>query len=325
MAEGIFAMKISLTLALAAVFAVPMMAQQTGVSIPPETVEDVPQVVAQPVAKSAMPVVESQAQKPSAAKEEVYGEFRPYGGTPVLKPRVVQDPDAGIVIDVPRKENELPMGTQMRVRLNKDVDTTTTQAGTPFTAQVADNVAVDGKVFIPAGAVLEGRITEVRGGRRIRGTALIHLQADGIVMPDGTRLPLRAQVIDTDQSAETKTDVEGNILRKDHPKETLAVVGLAAGGAAAAGGVLAGPAGALIGAGVGAGVSTVVWLKQDRQAHLPEGTEVVLSLTEPLDFSHANFAATSSAPMVAPSTTASVATVSAQPGEPYVQAFVPTN
>jgi hypothetical protein len=40
--------------------------------------------------------------------------------------------------------------------------------------------------------------------------------------------------------------------------------------------------GAVIGAGVGAGVSTVVWLKQDRQTELPVDTRITFSLIEPL-------------------------------------------
>jgi hypothetical protein len=46
--------------------------------------------------------------------------------------------------------------------------------------------------------------------------------------------------------------------------------------------MIGGVPGALIGAGVGAGVSTVVWLKQDREAQLPKDLQVVFSLTEPM-------------------------------------------
>ena len=49
-----------------------------------------------------------------------------------------------------------------------------------------------------------------------------------------------------------------------------------------AGAIVGGVPGALIGAGVGAGVSAVVWMRQDRQADLPEGLGVVFCLTEPM-------------------------------------------
>jgi hypothetical protein len=45
---------------------------------------------------------------------------------------------------------------------------------------------------------------------------------------------------------------------------------------------MGGVPGALIGAGVGAGISTVVWARQDRQADLPRDLGVVFCLTEPM-------------------------------------------
>ena len=173
---------------------------------------------------------------------------------------------------------------------------------------------------------MEGRVTQVRGGKRVRGTALIHLQMDSVILPDGTRLPLHAQVIDTDQFNNTRIDSEGNILRKDHVGGTVAAVTLAAGGGAAAGGIFGGPAGALIGAGVGAGLGTVIWLKQDRQAHLPEGTQVVLSLTEPMDLSRMNYASAPAQLPPANPVATSVAPAQASP-TPAVseKSFVPMN
>ena len=38
----------------------------------------------------------------------------------------------------------------------------------------------------------------------------------------------------------------------------------------------------IVGAGIGAGVSTVIWLKQDRQATLPKDVKLVFSLTVPM-------------------------------------------
>lgn len=260
----------------------PAFAQQTGVSRPPDTiVEDVPLAEAGAKPSAAVPAT---AVDGATAAAEVY---TPYQPTVSLRSRVVAsapaDPDAGIVTDVPRRPNELPVGTLLRMRLRNAVDTDETQPNTPFLADLSENVESDGRVVLPAGSTVEGVVTQARGGRRIRGHALIHLQAQAVLLPDGTRMPLRASVIDTDQYANTRVDEEGNILRKDHVGGTLAAMSLATGGAAAAGGVIGGPAGALIGAGIGAGVGTAWWLKQDRQARLPQSTLVVLGLTEPLE------------------------------------------
>lgn len=313
-------------LALAAfLLATPLVAQQTGVSHPPDTiVEDVPAPAAKPSAAVPVDVPAS----PAAPPEDQYQPYRP---TATLHTRdqvtpegsQTSDPDAGIVTDVPRRPNELPVGTTLRMRLRTGITTDETQPNTPFLADLTENVESDGRVVLPAGSTVEGVVTQARGGRRIRGAALIHLQAQAVLLPDGTRMPLRAAVVDTDQYQNTRVDDEGNILRKDHVGATLAAMSLTTGGAAAAGGVLGGPAGALIGAGVGAGVSTAWWLKQDRQAHLPQNTLVVLGLTEPLVIGglvrEPNFSYAQPAPAIP------VTPAQAQPGYVPQQSFVPTN
>jgi hypothetical protein len=137
-------------------------------------------------------------------------------------------------------------------------------------------------VIVPTGAVLEGRVTWVRGGKRIGGPAAIHLEPRSVTLPDGGQYMLHARVIDTDSWDNTGVDDEGTITRKQSGKKTLGAMTLAAGGPMAAGAVIGGLPGAVIGAGVGAGVGTVIWLKQDRQAELPKDLELVFSLTEPM-------------------------------------------
>jgi hypothetical protein len=192
------------------------------------------------------------------------------------------DVDAGIVTHVPSRPGEVPDGTLVKVRLHDDLSTLTTKVGTSFTAEVSEPVLRDNQVVVPVGSVLEGRVTFVRGGKRIGGAAAIHLEPRTITLPDGSQYLLHARVIDTDSWDDTRVDNEGTILRKDHAKATAAVTSLTAGGGLAAGAMLGGVPGALIGAGVGAGVSTVVWARQDRQADLPKDLGIVFSLTEPM-------------------------------------------
>jgi len=311
-------------------------AQQTGVSNPPDAiVEDKPVPAPAPVAKpsAAIPVAQATpAVAPQPIADEEFKPYTPLHSNVVLRARdtAAANPDSGIVLDVPRRPGELPTGTTMRVRLNSVIETSMTQPNSPFTATLEQPVESDGRTILPAGSILEGTVTDVRGGRRIHGTAMIHLQTQAIVLPDGTRIPLRAAVVDTDQYAETRIDSEGNILRKDHFGATVATMSLATAGGAAAGAILGGPAGALVGAGVGAGVSTAVWLKQDRQTHLPKDTLVVLSLTEPMAFAANARRSDFSANPMTQTTTMTSATSQASlpaPAPAYVapQAFVPTN
>jgi len=192
------------------------------------------------------------------------------------------NPDAGIVTRVPSRPGEVPDGTLVKVKLTEDISTMTTVPGSSFSAELSEPVLRDGQVVVPAGALLEGRVTLVRQGRRLGPAAAIHLVPETITLPDGSQYALEARAIDTDSWDDTRVDYEGTILRKDHGKATAATASLSAGGGMAAGAIVGGVPGALIGAGVSVGVSTVVWMRQDRQADLPEGLGVVFCLTEPM-------------------------------------------
>jgi hypothetical protein len=198
------------------------------------------------------------------------------------------NPDAGIVTYVPSAPGEIPDGTLVKVKLREELSTLTTRPGTKFTAEVSEPVMRDGRVIVPVGAVLEGRVTWVRGGKRIGGAAAIHLEPRTVMLPDGSEYVLRARAIDTSSWDNTKVDSEGTIMKRENKKRNVGVMGLTAGGGMAAGAMIAGVPGALIGAGVGAGVSTVVWLRQDRQAVLPKDLGVVFSLTEPMSVTPVN-------------------------------------
>jgi hypothetical protein len=193
------------------------------------------------------------------------------------------DNDAGVVTYVRSRPGEVPDGTLIKVRLREDLSTLTTKPGTKFSADVSEAVMRDGRVIVPVGSLLEGRVTWLRGGKRIGGPAAIHLEPMTVTLPDGMQYVLRAQAIDTDRWDSMKVDGEGSIERREHGKKTAAEISLAAGGGMAAGAMIGGLPGAVIGAGVGAGVSTVVWLKQDRQAELHKDLGIVFSLTQPMN------------------------------------------
>lgn len=205
--------------------------------------------------------------------------------TPVSQRRADRSDDAGIVTYVPSRANEVPRGTLLRVRIRETVSTASTRVGTPFTAEVTAPMERNGRVVVPVGSVVEGRVTVSRGGKRISGAAAIHLLPESVTLPDGTHYTLHAQVIDTTEHNVTRVNDEGTILRRDHVKGTLAAMSLTTGGAAATGAILGGVPGALIGGGIGAGVSTVWWLKQDRHEVIPQNTGIVFSLNAPMAIS----------------------------------------
>ena len=313
----------------ACILAAPVRAQETGVSHPDTSV-----ITADPDTPAVAP---SSAAKPSAAisakpADEVFGPFVPYHvpGTPAPVVTISQpafdpdgnivtaetagradrqmlntsngslDPDAGIVTSIPSHPGEISEGALIKARLQQTISTVDTVAGTKFSATITEPLMKDGKVIVPSGSLLEGKVTYVRGGKRLSGGAAIHMEPRTISLPDGTKYIIEARLIDTDNWNNTKIDSEGTVLKKENGKQTLATMSLAAGGPMAAGAVIGGVPGALIGAGVGAGVGTVIWLKQDRQAELPKDLGVVFSLTEPMSITPIAAAATTAVPATAP-------------------------
>ncbi|HWF65817.1 MAG TPA: hypothetical protein VN670_00850 [Acidobacteriaceae bacterium] len=203
----------------------------------------------------------------------------------VSRPPAVIDEDGGdsdIVTSVPSGPNQLPEGTTLTVSLNQQLSTATTQPGAIFSARVVQPVLKNNRVVIPIGSTVTGRVTSVSSGRRITGGASIRLRPDEVVLPDGARYFLHAEVYDVGQSTRTKPDSEGNVTSLDHGKRTIAEAGLFGGGAAAAGFLIAGGPAALIAGGAAAGYVGAHWLLENHQAILPKNSEVVFGLTQPM-------------------------------------------
>lgn len=201
---------------------------------------------------------------------------------PALRSREV-DPDADIVTALPSFENALSAGTLLRARLVGPLSTDSTKPGAHFVATLSKSVEHNGRVILPVGASLEGRVTAVRGGHRLGSAAAIHLEPETVTLPDGTLYRIDAQIVDLDSGHNTRVNDEGTILGNDHSKGHVVTLAATTGGGAIAGAVLGGGVGAAVGAGVGAGVGTVLWLRQDRHQTLPEGTELVFSLSRSME------------------------------------------
>jgi len=101
-------------------------------------------------------------------------------------------------------------------------------------------------------------------------------------MPDGVRYGLHAEVTATPGSR-TRVSNEGNITPGSQLKRDSIEYGGAVGAGLVTGAILGGPAGAAAGSLIGAGVITVHLLVSHPQATLEQGTNMMLTLTEPLD------------------------------------------
>ena len=189
--------------------------------------------------------------------------------------------DEGIVTYVPGPSNALPEGTVFRISMLQDIEAYGTAPNTPFSGKVTQDIMRNGKVIVPAGSELHGRVVFATSASRIHGGSTLHLRADEFVLPDGTRYHVHAQVIDT-QGSDTTAKGEGNIVPSAEVKRNLAVLGAGAGGGAIVGAAIGGGVGAIVGSAIGAGAATTHWLLVQRSVNLPASSILIFSLTDPM-------------------------------------------
>jgi hypothetical protein len=202
------------------------------------------------------------------------------------QPKPAIDPDAGIVTFVPTKPGELPEGTIIHMALNEDLSSNQSQVGADFTGRVTADVVCAGKVVIPQGAEVVGKVVRVTEGKRFGSPATIRLRPDVVVLPDGSRYVLRAQVIDT--SSKSRVDSEGTLKPASRMKTNVIKEGAGIGGGAVAGALIGGAPGALVGSIIGAGVMTTNILVQTPAAvKVPKDSTLTLSLTQPMSITPA--------------------------------------
>lgn len=191
------------------------------------------------------------------------------------------DPDGDIVHVRPRHPGEIGEGTTIRVRLLDSLSTATSEKGEAFRSRVATDVVQDGQVVIPAGAEIEGRVSEISTGHA-GGHGSMHLLPETVILPNGARYRLHAEVSGTPGSR-THVAGEDTIVPDSRAKRDGIEYGGAVGAGLVTGAIVAGPVGALAGGLIGAGAITVHLLVSHPQATLESGTVMLLTLTEPLD------------------------------------------
>ncbi len=271
-----------------------------GVSVPPanDAITTTEQAPAAPAAatKPAPPPAAAPAPPPAATSNPDAGiveetplppsaeESTPHSST-ALNARGFDtskdNTDDGIVTYVPAAANALPEGTVFRVSMLQDIEAYNTKPGTPFSGKVTQDIMRNGKVIVPAGSELHGRVVYATSASRLHGGSTLHLRADEFVLPDGTRYHVHAQVIDT-QGSDTNAKGEGNIVPSAEVKRNLAVLGAGAGGGAIVGAAIGGGVGAIVGSAIGAGAATTHWLLVERSANLPASSVLIFSLTDPM-------------------------------------------
>jgi peptidoglycan hydrolase-like protein with peptidoglycan-binding domain len=178
----------------------------------------------------------------------------------------------------------VPEGTIISVRMDRTLSSRTARVGDAFTATVAIPVHVNGNPVIPAGSIIEGRVTEVTPAKRMSKSGTIAVDFDDLILPSGLRVRLIGSLTSDDPGTQDRIDEEGQVSGEGRNKAVFVGAGGAIG--AVIGGMAGGGVGAVIGgvAGAGAGVAGIL-LSKGEEAQVSTGSPFGVQLRQPLTIS----------------------------------------
>lgn len=131
----------------------------------------------------------------------------------------------------------VPSGTTINLLLKKDLSTSGNKVGDAFTAEVAEDVIVNGHTIIPQGATVDGQISKLEKPKRLAGMtgkASLVLRFDRIHTPSGEE-PIVASLVSVhdpvDSKPQEKVGEEGKVEPKTDTRGMLTkgAIGVAAG------------------------------------------------------------------------------------------------
>lgn len=135
----------------------------------------------------------------------------------------------------------VPDDVALRIRLDDTLTSTDSQVGDPFSATVVDKGDY-------RSARVYGHITQIDMSGKIKGHTSMVLRFDRLVMPDGRRAPIHAEIVELYHApSREKVDVEGAIESGGRGRKTIEHTVIGAGAGALLGGIFGGGKGAGIG------------------------------------------------------------------------------
>lgn len=119
------------------------------------------------------------------------------------------------------KTKRIPAGTKFQLQLLNPVSTTR-QTGEPFSAILVTDQTADSDVILPSGSLVRGSIKNIVPSKRMSKGAILYLDFDHIVTPNGRQLPLTLSLVGrTDMTYDggiTTTRGYGDAVKKSWAK-----------------------------------------------------------------------------------------------------------
>ena len=113
------------------------------------------------------------------------------------------------------KTKRIPAGTAFQLQLTNPVSSYNSE-GSEFTAIMINDQTADADVILPMGSLVRGTIRKIEPAKRFSKGAVLYLDFDHVVTPNGRQLPLSMSVV-----GRTDLTYDGGIAGSKGYKEAL--------------------------------------------------------------------------------------------------------
>ena len=218
--------------------------------------------------ESASPVSSSSSSSSTSASAAVAPASRPASPAPVSpapsSSSTSTTSPASTRTTAPAGTVEIPVGTEIDVRLQNALNSGTNQVEDRFEATTLVDVGVNSRIVIPAGSLMRGVLTQVEPATRTNRTARMTVSFDQVTV-NGQAYAIRGTVSQA---------IEGSGIKGE-----TARIGTGAGVGAVIGGLLGGFKGAMAGILIGGGGTIAA--TEGKEVQLPQGSVLRVRLDSP--------------------------------------------
>jgi hypothetical protein len=168
----------------------------------------------------------------------------------------------------------VPNDIAFRIRLDDTLTSDDSRVGDSFSATVVDRGKYEN-------ARVYGHVAEIQVSGKVKGKTSMVLRFDRLVMPDGRRSPIHAEIVELYHAPTgEKVDVEGAIESGGRGRKSIEHTAIGAGAGALLGGIFGGGKGAGIGSIVGGvgGLGTTAFHGRQKIT-LSSGQEMLIRVT----------------------------------------------
>ncbi|MBZ5496173.1 MAG: hypothetical protein LAP85_07195 [Acidobacteriia bacterium] len=169
----------------------------------------------------------------------------PPAAAPAAPKQVSEAPAAVVPPPPPPKPIVIPSGTRFEISLVDPINSAENKSGDTFKATLNQDLEADGKVIVPKGSTVAGKLIEVKQSGRVEGRAALSMTLTKITVGEAS-YPIQTNTLSFEAEKTTKQDATK--------------IGIGAGLGAIIGAIAGGGKGAAIGAAVGGGAGTATVL-----------------------------------------------------------------